>query len=90
MNDSQYAAAFLENMELVPYLTPIEQSKVERFANGLPTDFGPMLKIATTLETTISVAKSLEEIANGITTNTVEVGRKRIMKSPQNLIKRIG
>lgn len=64
-------------MELVPYLTPTKQSKVERFPNGLPMNFGLMVKIPTTLETTIWVAKSLEDIVNVITTDKSEVGRKR-------------
>lgn len=90
MSVNQYAATFLEKMELVPYLTPIEQYKVERFANGLPTDFRPTVKIETTLETTILVAKSFQEIANRITTDNVDVGRKRKMKNLQNPIKGIG
>lgn len=77
INVSQYATTLMEMMELVPYLTPTKQSKVERFANGLPMDFGPMVNIATTLEKTIRVAKSLEDIAKEITIDKVEVGRKR-------------
>lgn len=59
MNVKEYFATFIEKMELVPYLFPTELSKVENFSNGLPMDFGPLVKNAETLEAIVQVAKSL-------------------------------
>lgn len=53
MSVSEYAASFTEKMKLVPYLVPIEVSNINKFANGLPTYFGPMVKQATTLKAII-------------------------------------
>lgn len=77
MSVSKYTTTFLEKMELVPYLNLDGISKVEKFANGLPKDFGSMVKLATTLEVAIQVAKSLEDVVKGITTDKEEVGGKR-------------
>lgn len=52
MSVSDYAVVFTEKMKLVSHLVPAE-SKVERFVNRLPTAFGPMVKLATTLEVAI-------------------------------------
>ena len=69
MSVSKYTTTFLEKMELVPYLNLDGISKVEKFANGLPTGFGPTVNLETTLGTPIQLAKSLEDIAKGITTD---------------------
>ena len=53
MSISEYAAIYFEKMKLVSQLIATESSKVERFSNGLPTNFVPMVKLATTLEATI-------------------------------------
>ena len=39
---------------------PTKLSKIERFANGLPADFGPTVKMATTLKTVVTAAKNVE------------------------------
>ena len=49
-------------MGLVPYLVPTELYKAESFAIGLLANFGPMVKLATTLVAAIRVAKSLKDI----------------------------
>lgn len=73
MSVSKYAATFIGKMELVPYQVPAELSKIERFVNGLAVDFGPMVKLATTLEAAIQVAKFLEDIVKGKAIDQVEV-----------------
>ena len=60
MSVDEYATAFTERMKLFPYLVPTELSKIDRFANGLPTDFGPMVKMATTLKAAVRAAKNVE------------------------------
>ena len=60
MSVDEYATAFTERMKLFPYLVPTELSKIDRFANGLLTDFGPMAKMATTLKTAAREAKNVE------------------------------
>lgn len=63
-------------MELVPYLVPTEIYKIQRFAKGLSAGFGPMVKLATTLEAVIQVPKSLEDIAKRKVIDQVEVEKK--------------
>ena len=53
MSIDDYAATFTEKMMLFPYLVRTELSKIEKFANGLPADFGPTVKIATTLKSAV-------------------------------------
>lgn len=77
MSISQYVATFMKKMELVPYITPTKLSKVGKFANRLPVDFDPMVKLATTLEAAIRVAKSLEYVVKWFITDKAEVGEKR-------------
>ena len=60
MSITEYAASFTEKMKIVPYLVPTELSKVNKFANGLPADFGPMVKQATTLKSAIWITKNVE------------------------------
>lgn len=50
---NEYHMAFSKKMKLVPYLIPIEHSKIKTFVNGLPIDFGPMVKLATSLEVAV-------------------------------------
>lgn len=81
MSVSEYATAFTKKMKSVSQLIPTETSEVERFANGLPTDFILMVKLATTLETDIRISKSLEDMINGRTTTQAKVGKKKINKA---------
>ena len=53
MSIDDYATTFTEKMKLFPYLVPTELSKIERFANGLPVEFDPTVKMATTLKITV-------------------------------------
>lgn len=46
-------------MKLVPHSMPTKLSKVDKFANRLPTDFGQMVKIARTLSEAIWSAKNV-------------------------------
>ena len=62
MSVSEYATSFTEKMKLVPYLVPNELSKVNKFANGLPADFGLMVKQAISLKATIWEAKNVRRI----------------------------
>ena len=57
---NEYAATFMEKMKLVPYLVPTELSKVNKFASRLLTEFGPMVKQATSLKVVIWAAKNVE------------------------------
>ena len=60
MSVSEYATSFIDKMKLVPYLVPTELSKVNKFGNGLPPEFGPMVKQATTSKTAIWATKNLD------------------------------
>ena len=53
MSVYEYVTAFTKKMKLIPYQVPTELSKVNKFASGLSTDFGPMVKLATTLKIAI-------------------------------------
>lgn len=53
MSVEEYVAVLTEKMMLVSDLVPTELSKIEKFANGLPMDFGPIVKLATTFEAAI-------------------------------------
>ena len=64
-------------MKLVPYLVPIELSKVNKFASGLPTDFGPTIKLATTLKTTIWAARNVGTQIRQKRLEKAEAGEKR-------------
>ena len=77
MSVIEYAASFTEKMKLVPYLVPTELSKVNKFAHGLPADFGPMVKQATTLKAAIWAAKNVETQIREKGLEKVEVGEKR-------------
>ena len=71
-------------MGLVPYLVPTELYKAESFAIGLLANFGPMVKLAATLEASIQVTKSFEDIVNRKTINQTESEIRGLMKDPQN------
>lgn len=73
MSVTEYVAVFTKKMKLVSYLLPTKSSKVKSFANGLPADFGLMVKLATTLEVTIQVALSLEGMIKERTTTQAKV-----------------
>ena len=60
MSVTEYATSITGKMKLVPYLVPIELSKVNKFSHGLLTNFGPMVKQATTLKHAIWAAKNVE------------------------------
>lgn len=53
MSVNEYVASFTEKMKLVSYLVPTKPSKINKFAIGIPTDFGPMVKQTTTLKVAI-------------------------------------
>ena len=77
MSINDYATVFTEKMKLFPYLVPTELSKIERFANGLPTDFGPTVKMATTLKTVVRAAKNVEAQQKEKGLERIDVGEKR-------------
>ncbi|KAL7618843.1 hypothetical protein Lser_V15G00012 [Lactuca serriola] len=77
MSIDDYATAFTEKMKLFPYLVPTELSKIERFANGLPADFGPTVKMATTLKTAVRAAKNVEAQQKERGLERIDVGEKR-------------
>ena len=47
---NEYATIFTEKMKLVPHLILTELSKVDKFINGIPADFGPTVKLEKTLK----------------------------------------
>lgn len=53
MSISEYVVAFIENIKLFSYLVPTILSKIDKFANGLPIDYGSKMKLATNLKETI-------------------------------------
>lgn len=62
MSINEYDAIFTDTMKLVPHLVPTELSKVDKFANGLPSDFGPMVKLETNLKEAVRSAKNMESL----------------------------
>lgn len=68
-------------MELFPYLVPTE---LERLDTRLPADFGPIVKLATTLEAAIRVAKSREDIVKGKVIDQAKAGKKKISEGLPN------
>lgn len=60
MSVSKCVETFTKKMKIVPYLVPIELSKVNKFGNGLLVDFGPTVKLATTLKVAIWAASNIE------------------------------
>lgn len=44
MSVSEYTAGFTKKMKLVSRLIPTEHSNGEKFANGVPTNIGPIVK----------------------------------------------
>ena len=64
-------------MKFFPYLVPTELSKIEKFANGLPTNIGPTIKMETTLKVAIRAAKNVETQLKERGLETTEVSEKR-------------
>jgi len=64
-------------MKFIPYLVPTELSKVNKFALGLPADYGPMFKQATTLKAAIWAARNVETQIREKVLERSEVGEKR-------------
>ncbi|XP_023763492.1 uncharacterized protein LOC111911959 [Lactuca sativa] len=58
VDDSDTAST--ERMKLFPYLVPTKLSKIEKFANRLPSDFGQTVKMATTLKIAVRAAKNVK------------------------------
>lgn len=52
----------MENMKLFHYVVPNELSKIEKFDNELPPDFGPMVKLETNLKEAVRSAKNMESL----------------------------
>ena len=77
MSVDEYVTSFTEKMKLFPYLVPTELSKIDRFANGLPANFGATVKMATTLKASIRAAKNVEIQLREKGLERVEVGEKR-------------
>lgn len=50
MSVSEYDATFTKKIKLVHSLVATKLSNVNTFSMGLPVDFGPMVKLATTLK----------------------------------------
>lgn len=46
-------------MKLFPYLLARKISKIERFDNGLPTNFGPTVMMETTLKEAVKEAMNI-------------------------------
>lgn len=73
MHVSEYDTTFTDKMKIVPHLVPTELSKDNKFANGLPAKFGPVVKIVRTLKEAIWLARNME-------TQTGEKGLERAIK----------
>lgn len=71
-----YATTFTEKQKLVSHQVPTKSSEVERFASLRPTDFSPMMKLATDFDVAIRIAKSLEDMIKGRTNIHVKLGRE--------------
>ncbi|KAL7594215.1 hypothetical protein Lser_V15G28366 [Lactuca serriola] len=79
---NEYAASFTEKMKLIPYLVPTELSKVNKFALGLPAEYGPMVKQATTLKAAIWAARNVETQIREKGLEMSKVGEKRMLDGP--------
>ncbi|KAL7586601.1 hypothetical protein Lser_V15G39682 [Lactuca serriola] len=75
-------------MKLIPYLVPTELSKVNKFARGLPADFGPMVKQEITLKVAIWAAKNVETQIRQKGLERSEVGEKRKFDGPSGSSKK--
>jgi len=80
MSVDEYATAFTEKMKLFPYLVPTELSKIDRFSNRLPADFGPTVKMAATLKTAVRAAKNIETQIRERVLEKDNAGEKRKFK----------
>ena len=77
MSIDEYTNAFTYKMEFALRIVPDELAKIDRYAKGLPWEYTVPVRQTPTLEAAIWVAKSVEEMIKGRTTNKVEVGEKR-------------
>ena len=88
LNVTEYAASFTEKMKFIPYLVPTELSKVNKFALGLPADYGPMVKQTTTLKVAIWAARNVETQIREKGLERSEVGEKRKFEGPSGSSKK--
>lgn len=77
MSVSEYVATFTKKMKPLLYLVPTKLSKVDKFANVLPVDFGPMVKIEKTLKEAIWPAKIVETHIRDKVLEKEDIGDKR-------------
>ena len=71
------ATTFPEKMMLFSYLVPIQLTKIEKFANALPSHFGPIVKMASILKATVRATKNGETQLKERGLERTEVGEKR-------------
>ncbi|XP_023747418.1 uncharacterized protein LOC111895563 [Lactuca sativa] len=76
MSIDEYVTAFTAKMKLLPYLVPNKLFEIEKFADGLPIDFGLTVKMATTLKASVRVAKNVETQLREKGLERTEVGEK--------------
>ena len=60
MSINKYATTFTKNMKLVPHLVATKLPKVNKFTIGLPADYGPTMKLETTLKAAIKATRNVE------------------------------
>lgn len=63
-------------MKLVPHVVPTKLTKVDKFSNGLPTDFGPMAKLIRTLKEAIWSGRNVDTQIRDNGLDRMEVGEK--------------
>lgn len=90
MSFSKYASTFIEKMKLDSHLVPTKLSKIEKFVNGLPTNYGPTVKLETTLKAAMWAAKNLEIHIRDKGVEKARNWEKGSLKDLQFLINNVG
>lgn len=89
MSISEYVAAFIEKIKLVPNLVPNKLSKLNEFVIELPTDFSPTMKLETSLKATIWGAMNVETWIRKKGMESLNWREKGSLEDLQGLIRRV-
>lgn len=88
MSVNESATCFTKKMKLVPNLVPTELSKVNKFSIGLPVDYGPTVKLATTLKAAIWAIRNVETQINKKGLERYEAEEKRNLEQTSRSTKK--
>ena len=82
MSIDDYSDAFLNKMEFALRILPDELSKIAAYAKGLPSDYDVAVNSATTLDSAIWAARTVENMLKKKSSERSEVGEKRKNEGP--------